>query len=430
MTAATIEAQEEFLLARRRLGIIPISMSIAAAWMWAPALLVAAQLGYLFGAWGVFWFSVPNIIAVLLFGPVAVAARRALPDGATFAGFQRAEHSRRVLGLFLAKDGMATFTNMLANVTAGAFVLSLVTGWSYVFCAVAIAAIPLAYTLVGGFRISTLTDVFTVTAILGIVGVAAIATIGQAGIATIAAGWGGTAGMEPALIAAGLGVTLTIHLLAAPYSDQTLWQRAWAARPEDVNKAFLLGGLMFAPVPLLCGALGIVAAGTGIVLDDPQRALFASVETYLAPVAIAAIVFAIVLAIVDTLDSAMSATSAFVGDRHTLGWGVGASRIVMLLATVLVVAVALLALPIFSIQLLYGALSGAALLPGLLTLFRRGSVTERGVFWGMVGAFALGLPVFLYGMFGGGGDTVVAIGLAITVGLAGVLALVISRLTR
>lgn len=414
-------AKSEYLLASRSLGIMPISLSIAAAWMWAPALLVAATLGYVYGFWGVFWFSVPNIAAVLLFGPVAARARSRLPSGATYSGFQRQAHSRRVMGLFMAQDAMALFTNMLANAVAGGFVVSYVFGLPLAWGVAGVLVIPLLYTLPGGFRISTVTDLFTMAAILGVVLVVAVLTIGTASASTLMAGWGGDAGYGAAFIAAGLGMTLTVHLLAAPYSDQTLWQRAWAARPGDVRRAFLLGGLFFAPVPILCGAVGMVAAGSGLVLDNPQAALFAGAEEWLGSLAVTALALAVLLAVVDTIDSCMSAVSAFVSDDNTVGWSVRRGQAVMVGMTAVVGAVALIpGITIFGVQLAYSAVSGSTLLPGLMSLFRARLPAERAVFWGMVAGAVIGAPVFFVGLTNGD-DIVTAWGILLTVGVSGVV---------
>ena len=416
-----VGAKAEYLLARRSLGILPISLSIAAAWMWAPALMVAATLGYVYGFWGVFWFSVPNIAAVLLFGPVADRARRRLPDGATYSGFQRRAHSRRVMGLFIAQDAMALFTNMLANAVAGGFVVSYVFDVPLAWGVAGVLIIPALYTLPGGFRISTITDLFTMSAILGVVVVVAVATIGTASAATLLDGWTGSPGYDVAFIAAGLGLTLTVHLLAAPYSDQTLWQRAWAARPQDVRRAFTLGGLFFAPVPILCGAVGMVVAGSGIVLDNAQAALFVGADTYVGAVAVSALALAVLLAVVDTIDSCMSAVSAFVSDDNTLGWSVNAGRLLMVAMTAVVGAVALIpGLSILGVQLAYSAVSGSTLLPGLMSLFSRRRPAEPAVFWGMVGGALIGAPVFFYGL-SRGDDIVTAWGIVLTVAVSGVI---------
>ena len=57
--------------------------SIAASWIWAPALFVSVQVAYEKGLPGIFWFTFPNIIALLLFIFLAPKIREKLPYGYT-----------------------------------------------------------------------------------------------------------------------------------------------------------------------------------------------------------------------------------------------------------------------------------------------------------------------------------------------------------
>ena len=45
-----------FLVGNRRMGTIKSAMSIAATWIWAPALFVSAEKAYSNGWPGLFWF--------------------------------------------------------------------------------------------------------------------------------------------------------------------------------------------------------------------------------------------------------------------------------------------------------------------------------------------------------------------------------------
>ena len=51
-----------FHVADRKLGLIQSAMSIAATWIWAPALFTSAEKAYTNGIPGLFWFLVPNIL--------------------------------------------------------------------------------------------------------------------------------------------------------------------------------------------------------------------------------------------------------------------------------------------------------------------------------------------------------------------------------
>ena len=61
------ETKESYLVANRKLNSTEAGFSIAATWIWAPALFVASQQAYNNGWVGVFYFTVPNILTLVLF---------------------------------------------------------------------------------------------------------------------------------------------------------------------------------------------------------------------------------------------------------------------------------------------------------------------------------------------------------------------------
>ena len=63
--------------------------SIAASWIWAPALFVSVQLAYQKGLPGIFWFTFPNIIALAIFAFLAPAIRKKMPEGYTLPQYIR-----------------------------------------------------------------------------------------------------------------------------------------------------------------------------------------------------------------------------------------------------------------------------------------------------------------------------------------------------
>lgn len=65
-----VASKLEFLLADRNLGVWPAAFSIAATWIWAPALFLASEKAYTQGLAGVFWFIAPNVACLLLFAPL------------------------------------------------------------------------------------------------------------------------------------------------------------------------------------------------------------------------------------------------------------------------------------------------------------------------------------------------------------------------
>lgn len=74
---------EGFHVADRRIGSAIAAMSIAATWIWAPSLFTSSEMAYTRGIPGMFWFTVPNVLCLILFIPFAKgfgrSTRRASP---------------------------------------------------------------------------------------------------------------------------------------------------------------------------------------------------------------------------------------------------------------------------------------------------------------------------------------------------------------
>ena len=81
------QTTEGFHVADRKLGLIQSAMSIAATWIWAPALFTLAEKAYSNGIPGLFWFLVPNILCLVIFVPFGKRIRAQMPHGITLSGY-------------------------------------------------------------------------------------------------------------------------------------------------------------------------------------------------------------------------------------------------------------------------------------------------------------------------------------------------------
>ena len=82
-TRKNSKTEEGFLVAGRKISWLIGAPSIAASWLWAPALFISVQVSYEMGLPGLFWFTFPNIIALALFYFLAPKIRELLPEGYT-----------------------------------------------------------------------------------------------------------------------------------------------------------------------------------------------------------------------------------------------------------------------------------------------------------------------------------------------------------
>lgn len=70
------KTKKEFLVGNRNVSWIIMGLSMAATWVWAPSMFTAAEKAYTQGFVGLFWFVVPNVLTLLLFGYFAKRMRK------------------------------------------------------------------------------------------------------------------------------------------------------------------------------------------------------------------------------------------------------------------------------------------------------------------------------------------------------------------
>ena len=403
-----------FLMAGRRLGWVQAAFSIAATWIWAPALFVAAQQGYQHGWVGVFWFTVPNIACLVIFAFFAKRARKMFPEGFTLSAAAAARYSSRVQVLYLvALIGLAV-ASFAVQLLAGAVVVTALTGIPFGLVTLALSVVALSYTAYAGLRGSVVTDWLQML-VIGLVGLGLAAAVAvAAGPDTIAAGLTGADRAYTSLTSgpgAGVfwsfGLSTTIGLLSGPFGDQSFWQRAWAVKAGQVQRSFLLGAGIFAVVPLVMASLGFAAAGAGLTVEDPTLTNLTAILAWLPGWTVVLFLLYVFSGLVSTMSSQLSALSTFAGhdfarledDEPRV---VRRARIAMVLLAVGAVLIANTpGVSVVQLFIFYGTLRACTLVPTILMLSWPGELSERGAFWGIISSLAVALPLSAYGNLSG-----------------------------
>lgn len=83
---------ERFCVGDRNIGWFVSALSIAATWIWAPALFTSTENAYTKGFAGLFWFLVPNVLCLILFIPFARKIRAEMPHGITLSGYMHEKY--------------------------------------------------------------------------------------------------------------------------------------------------------------------------------------------------------------------------------------------------------------------------------------------------------------------------------------------------
>ena len=410
----------EFLLAGRGIGVLPGAMSIAASWIWAPALFVAAQMAYEKGTPGLLWFVLPNVASLLVFAPLAFRIRKILPTGYTLPQLMRQQHGRGVHVLYVIQFFGLQICSFAVQILAGATLIQMMTGLGFHLVAIVLVLTALTYSVMGGIRASVVTDILQMTLILLIAFITVPWVVSNAGgIQTVSGGLAGVTGeygnvFDP-WIAYSFGIPVTIALLSGPIGDQMHWQRAFALRSDkDVIKTFMLGAFLFVMVPLTLSILGFVAANTEISSgwEIPSNQLIGPVTVaHLLP-SFMLIVFGIMLlsGLCSTLDSILCAASALAtvdlagrsnsnedDDEHDLS-KVTIARFGMLVTALVGFAIACIpGLQIVHLFLFYGTWRASTMIPTVLSLFWS-KLNSQSVFAAILASLIFGAPVYAAGV--------------------------------
>ena len=410
----------EFLLAGRNIGPLAGGMSIAASWIWAPALFISSQKAFDQGIAGFCWFLVPNIAALLLFAPLALRIRKLLPDGFTLPQFIHHRHGRAVHVLYMIQFLGLQICSFAVQILAGATLIKLVTGLNFELVALVLVGITLAYSLLGGIRASVITDVLQMGLILGSALVTVPMVVSQAGgLQTVIDGLGGENGKIGNLfdpwIAYSFGIPVTVGLLAGPIGDQMHWQRAYSLRSNrDLLRAFGFGALLFAIVPITLSLLGFVAAGlepNSWNQPGPESSQFIGARAVIHLVPVMTLPFCIMLlsGLGSTLDSVLCAVSSLAavdlagtreGDQvssKAASRNVRTARISMLLAALIGLGIACIpGLQILHLFLFYGTWRASTMIPTIFSLYAK-RLDRRAVFVAILASLLLGAPIYAAG---------------------------------
>lgn len=425
---------ERFCVGNRDTGWLMASLSIAATWIWAPALFTSTENAYTKGFAGLFWFLVPNVLCLILFIPFARKIRREMPEGITLSGYMNDKYkSKGVRNAYLFQLGALSILSTAVQLLAGSKILSLLTGIPFWIMTIIMAVVAFSYSQFSGIKASMLTDAIQmVFMLIASICFAVFGIKNGGGIGNVITGLGGFSGECGSLFSSkgleiflGFGLPTTIGLISGPFGDQSFWQRAFSVKKDKIGRSFFLGALLFGIVPLSMGILGFIGAGSGYVANDTGVINFELISHLFPEWAVIPFLFMIISGLLSTIDSNLCAVSSLTTDifddksLKKTKW----SMIVVLFIAILIANIP--GLTVTHLFLMYGTLRASTLLPTVLTL-KGVKMAPQGIVAGIVCALAIGLPIFGYGNIMGIA-IYKTIGSLTTVLLSGIISLIVSK---
>lgn len=382
--------------------------------MGSGSLFVSVQVAYQNGFAGIFWFTLPNVLALAIFAVLAPKIRAKLPEGYTFTQYVRYRlESERVHKVFIFPYMFYQLMAVVVQLFAGGSLLALLTGIPLIVIMPILAVIVLVYTLISGFQASIITD-FVQLGLIYIIGIIILPLAWNAagGLSAIGAGIHGTMNIgnifDPG-VAFSFGIVTAIGLIAGSISDQSNWQRAFAIREGKVVKAFVFGSILFGIVPIALSTLGFLAANPALGISLPAGIDLSmigvqAVAALLPFWAVSLFVVMLLAGLSSALDAGLSAASSLwvtdIAKPRNDADSVRIARYSMAGITVLGLAVSMAAvcIPGFGLQQLwwvFNTIAACVVVPTVLSLYWS-RLSERGVFWGVLTSFVIGIPLFIY----------------------------------
>ena len=233
----------------------------------------------------------------------------------------------------------------------------------------------------------------------------------------------------------GVGFVTFIGHMGGPWGDNSFYQRAFAIQQQQVRWAFWIGAIIFVCIPLLSGVLGFLAAGLKYQIPAALVGYtnIVTVGSLLPAWCSMLYLFMLFAGLVSVLDSQLSSAANIAGhdvynrfnttEEHSISY----ARTGMLM---LVVAGLVMAnwpgMTLPTIFLFFGIMRACVWLPIMISIWNPDAITERGIYWGILSAFLVGFPLYVYGQYWGGGKDIIFAGTMLAVFGSGLLSLVIS----
>ena len=396
----TPKDKSDYLAGGHNVGTISTALSVAATWIWAPALFVSAEKAYMNGYAGLLWFLVPNIICLLLFIPFAIRLRNKMPYGFTISQLMNETYGRKVKNIYVTQLSLLSLLSTIVQLVAGGKIISIMTGIPFYLTTIILGGVALFYSLNKGIRASIFTDAIQMVLILLACFILVPMAININGIQPITEGFKGIGhdttffnhnGIELMLA---FGIPTTIGLIAGPFGDQNFYQRIFSVKRDKIKQSMILGAIAFAIVPIGMGILGFTAAGIGYKGADTSVINFELIRAILPQWAGVVFLFVLLSGLLSTIDSNLNSISSLVNDvvkdarvSH-LKWA-------MVILTVASITLSNIDMTIVDFFLIYGILRATTFGTTVMTLLGY-EFKANGVFYGVLVALVVGVPTFVY----------------------------------
>ncbi len=300
-----------FMVAGRNVGLALGTATAVATWITSNTTMLAPQFALQLGVWGMLAYSTASF-GLFLFAPLAKRIRQAMPHGYTSVEFIRLRYGQTGYVVFLLISLFYGLTWMVSMGMAGGILLETLAGIRYEFGMSVILFVCVVYTLFGGLYAVIGTDFIQSLIILVGIVLVAIAILTRVPLGEV---YSNLEARRPAL----LGVFFPAAIMAIfnnllfgigeIFHSNVWWSRAFAMREGVGMKAYFLAGIVWLPIPVVAGFLGVAAPTLGINIMRPDTVGPLVAANILGNVGSVLVFIVVFCSLASSIDSLLAATS-------------------------------------------------------------------------------------------------------------------------
>lgn len=275
--------KEGFLLSFRNLSPVVAAISIGMAWAGSPAFFIASGQAFNVGLVGLFWFSVGNILTLMVFAFAAQKIRQSVPEGYNLSDFIRQQYGKLASKVFTGAALIINYVTICITMVAVVFFVNALSGIDKLWISLAVIGIALTLSFRTGFRATVITEVVKFALVIFGLGSIVAMLAFNPDIKSFTEGLGGVKGTGADIfgtanawtVFATFGVITFFSQMSAPWADNNFSQRAFAFGGDQskIWISYVLGAIFFGIIPIMTGFIGFWGVANGIVPTVPQFAI-------------------------------------------------------------------------------------------------------------------------------------------------------------
>jgi len=314
--------KEGFLLSYRNLGPIISAISIGMAWAGTPALFIASGQAFGVGLVGLFWFSIGNILTLMLFAFAAQKIRQAVPEGYTLSDFIKEKYGNLSSKVYTYAALVINYVTICVTMVAVVFFINALSGIDKLWISLSLILVSLTLSFKTGFRATVITEMLKFAlVVLGLGGIVLALAINP-DIKNFTDGIGGVKGLGSDIFGTAtawtvfstFGIITFFAQISAPWADNNFSQRAFAFG-GDQNKiwiSYVLGAIFFGVIPIMTGLIGFWGVANGVIPSNPQYAIVSIIEQLVGYPALLVLCSVVLITSVSIIDSQLSCAASLI----------------------------------------------------------------------------------------------------------------------